>query len=70
LNRGRRSATVTAESDVELLVIGPREFDAMAQIPGFRNALFSRMANRLRLVDAQLAAADRQEACDGQGNPL
>jgi CRP/FNR family transcriptional regulator, cyclic AMP receptor protein len=70
LNRGPRSATVTAESDVELLVIGPREFDSMAQIPGFRNALFSRMANRLRLVDAQLAAAEGQEACDSQGDPL
>ena len=67
LNRGPRSATVTAESDVELLVIGPREFDSMAQIPGFRNALFSRMANRLRLVDAQLAAADGQEAVRRSG---
>jgi CRP/FNR family cyclic AMP-dependent transcriptional regulator len=58
LNRGPRSATVTALSDMELLVIGPREFDSLAQIPGFRNALLKRMANRLRIVDAQLAAAD------------
>lgn len=62
LNSGPRSATVTALSDVELLVIGPREFDAMAQIPGFRNALFKRMASRLRIVDARLAAADGSEA--------
>ena len=58
LNRGLRNATVTALSDMELLVIGPREFDSLAQIPGFRNALLKRMANRLRIVDAQLAAAD------------
>ncbi len=42
LNRGPRSATVTALSDLELLVIGPREFDALAQIPGFRNALLKK----------------------------
>jgi CRP/FNR family transcriptional regulator, cyclic AMP receptor protein len=58
LNCGPRSATVTALSNVELLVIGPREFDSLAQIPGFRNALLKRMANRLRLMDARLAAAD------------
>ena len=55
LNRCPRSATVTALSDLELLVIGPREFDALAQIPGFRNALLKRMANRIRTADAQLA---------------
>lgn len=63
LNRGPRNATVTALSDLEVLIIGPREFYAMAQIPGFRNALLKRMASRLRIVDAQLAAAlDGQEA--------
>jgi CRP/FNR family transcriptional regulator, cyclic AMP receptor protein len=66
LNRGPRSATVTALSDLELLVIGPREFDSLAQIPGFRNALFKRLANRLRSVDARLAAADGEQALCGQ----
>jgi len=69
LNTGPHSATVTALSDVELLVIGPREFDSLAQIPGFRNALLKRMANRLRIVDARLAAANGQTAFDGQDNP-
>ena len=41
LNRGLRNATVTALSDLELLIIGPRELDAMAQIPGFRDALLT-----------------------------
>ena len=35
----------------------------MAEIPGFRDALFKSMASRLRSVDARLAAAlDEQEA--------
>ena len=33
------------------------EFDAMAQISGFRDVLLKRMASRLRSVDAQLATA-------------
>ncbi len=69
LNRGPRNATVTALSDLCMLIIGPREIDAMAQIPGFRNALLRGMASRLRIVDAQLAAAlDGQEA-SGQDTP-
>lgn len=65
LNRGPRSATVTALSDVEVLVIGPREFDSFAQIPGFRTALLQRMASRIRTVDARLAAADGRETLGG-----
>ena len=69
LNRGPRSATVTALSNLELLVIGPREFDTLAQIPGFRNALFKRMANRLRSVDTRLAAVDGEETPRGRDSP-
>ena len=69
LSRGPRTATVTALSDLELLIIGPREFNAMAQIPGFREALLQRMANRLRAVDGRLAAAGRQQASGGRGVP-
>ena len=62
LNPGPRNATVTALSDVDVLIIGPREFAAMADIPGFRDALLKSMAGRLRTVDARLAAAlDDQE---------
>ena len=57
LNRGLRNATVTALSDLDVLIIGPCEFNAIVQIPGFRDALLKRMALRLRTVDAQLAAA-------------
>lgn len=69
LSRGPRNATVTALSDLDVLIIGPREFNAIAQMPGFRDALLKRMATRLRTVDAQLAAVlDGQEAL-GAGTP-
>jgi CRP-like cAMP-binding protein len=57
MNPGPRNATVTALSDLDVLIIGPREFAAMADIPGFRDALLKSMANRLRTMDARLAAA-------------
>lgn len=56
MNPGPRNATVTALSELDVLIIGPREFSAMADIPGFRDALFRSMARRLRTVDARLAA--------------
>ncbi len=69
LCRGNRNATVTALSDLELLVIGPRELNAMAQIPGFRDSLLKRMASRLRVADARLAGAEGQEAVGNGGTP-
>lgn len=63
INPGPRNATVTALSELDVLIIGPREFASMADIPGFRSALFQSMARRLRTVDAQLVAAlDEQDA--------
>jgi CRP/FNR family transcriptional regulator, cyclic AMP receptor protein len=62
MNPGPRNATVTALSELDVLIIGPREFAATANIPGFRDALFQSMARRLREADAQIAdATDRQE---------
>ena len=61
MNFGLRNATVTALSDLDVLIIGPREFSAMAEIPGFRAALFRSMASRLRTVDARLAAALQEQ---------
>jgi CRP/FNR family transcriptional regulator, cyclic AMP receptor protein len=65
LNPGPRNATVTALSDVDVLIIGPREFDAMADIPGFRDALLKSMAGRLRNMDAQFADALDKRATEG-----
>jgi CRP-like cAMP-binding protein len=68
MNEGTRNATVTALSEVDLLIIGPREFAATANIPGFRDALFKSMAQRLQDVDAQLdEALDEQEASAAEG---
>jgi CRP-like cAMP-binding protein len=61
MNPGPRNATVTAVGEVDVLIIGPREFAAMATIPGFRDALFRAMAERLREADAQLDEARGQE---------
>ena len=61
INPGVRNATVTAASEVEVLIIGPREFATMAAIPGFRDALFKSMADRLRTADARLAAAQDED---------
>jgi CRP-like cAMP-binding protein len=55
MDPGPRNATVTALSDLDVLIIGPRELSAMSDIPGFRGALFRSMASRLRAVEARLA---------------
>ncbi len=57
MDPGPRNATVTALTDLDVLIIGPRELSAMSAIPGFRGALFRSMAQRLRTVEARLAAA-------------
>jgi CRP-like cAMP-binding protein len=71
LNPGPRNATVTALSELDVLIIGPREFAAMAEIPGFRDALLRSMASRLRTVDARLASAldDQQPVPPGVDTP-
>ena len=70
MNPGPRNATVTALSDLDVLIIGPREFTAMAEIPGFRDALMKSMARRLRTVDAQLAdVLDERDAASSTPDP-
>jgi CRP-like cAMP-binding protein len=62
VNPGPRNATVTALTELDILIIGPREFATMADIPGFRDALLKSMAHRLRTADATLAdVLDDQE---------
>jgi CRP-like cAMP-binding protein len=55
MDPGPSNATVTALTDLDVLIIGPRELSAMSDIPGFRGALFRGMARRLRVVEARLA---------------
>src|SRR5580700_7650746 len=51
-----RSATVQATTDLDVLIVGPREFESMMEIPGFRNALLAGMSRRIREGDDRLAA--------------
>lgn len=52
LDRGPRTATVTAETRMELLVLGQREFSGLLDdAPGFSRKLLSGMARRLREAD-------------------
>jgi len=64
-----RSATVTATSDLDVLIVGPRELEAMMEIPGFRNALLVGMSRRIREADDKLAAiAEKDEREDPSGS--
>ena len=54
-----RSATVHATTDLDVLIVGPREFESMMEVPGFRNALLSGMSRRIREADDRLAAYER-----------
>jgi CRP-like cAMP-binding protein len=65
MDPGPRNATVTALTDLDMLIIGPREFATMADIPGFRDTLLKTMARRLRAVDAQLQAARHESHPEG-----
>ena len=54
LDGGPRSATVTAASDMELLVVGQREFSGVLdEIPGVAHKLLTAMAARLREADTR-----------------
>jgi CRP-like cAMP-binding protein len=56
VNPGPRNATVTALTELDVLIIGPRELATMFEIPGFRDSLLRTMAGRLRAADADLEA--------------
>jgi CRP-like cAMP-binding protein len=54
LDRGPRSASVVAESEVELAVIGQREFlGVLNEVPSVSLKLLSSMAARLREADTK-----------------
>jgi CRP-like cAMP-binding protein len=53
LDRAPRNATVTAETPMELVVLGQREFGGIIdEVPGFARKLLAGMARRLRDADA------------------
>jgi CRP/FNR family transcriptional regulator, cyclic AMP receptor protein len=54
LHRGPRSATVVAQTDMKLLVLGQREFAGLLDsVPGMASKLLTGMAQRLREADAK-----------------
>ncbi|HZJ26209.1 MAG TPA: cyclic nucleotide-binding domain-containing protein [Acidimicrobiia bacterium] len=54
LDKAPRNATVTAESEMELVVLGQREFGGLIdEAPGFARKLLAGMARRLRDADMQ-----------------
>jgi CRP-like cAMP-binding protein len=53
LDRAPRNATVTAETPMDLVVLGQREFGGIIdEVPGFSRKLLAGMARRLRDADA------------------
>jgi CRP-like cAMP-binding protein len=54
LDKGPRSATVVADTDMRLLVLGQREFNGtLDEVPGLAHKLLRTMASRLRESDAR-----------------
>jgi CRP/FNR family cyclic AMP-dependent transcriptional regulator len=54
LDRGARSATVTAETPMDMLVLGQREFSAVLdEVPALAHKLLTIMAGRLREADSR-----------------
>ena len=54
LDRGPRSATVVADTDMDLLVLGQREFHGVVdEVPTLAHKLLATMAGRLRDADTR-----------------
>jgi CRP/FNR family transcriptional regulator, cyclic AMP receptor protein len=56
IDKGVRTATVTAVTDVSAVVMGPREFTtALAEVPTLSRKLLIELAQRVRALDARIA---------------
>ena len=54
LDKGPRTASVTADSDMKVLVLGPREFSGVLDaVPGLAHKLLSTLAGRIRELDTK-----------------
>lgn len=54
LDRAPRNATIVADTDMELFVLGQREFSGLLdEVPGLAHKLLAGMARRLRDADAR-----------------
>ena len=60
LEKAPRNATVVAETDMELVVLGQREFAGLVdEVPGFARKMLAGMAKRLREADARSRSVTR-----------
>ena len=62
LDRGPRTATVTAKTPLRVMVVGPEAFTAFAAEPGVARSMAAGLSKRLRAVDANIATDDRGNA--------
>jgi CRP-like cAMP-binding protein len=54
LDNGPRTATVTAETPMTVLVLGPREFTSvLEQVPAMTHKLLAALASRVRELDTE-----------------
>jgi CRP/FNR family cyclic AMP-dependent transcriptional regulator len=54
LEKAPRNSTIVAETEMELVVLGQREFGGLIdEVPGFARKLLAGMAHRLREADAR-----------------
>jgi CRP-like cAMP-binding protein len=54
LDKGPRTATVTAETPLTVLVLGPREFSSVLDaVPGLSHKLLTTLATRVRDLDTK-----------------
>jgi CRP/FNR family cyclic AMP-dependent transcriptional regulator len=54
LDKGPRTATVTSESPLTVLVLGPREFSSVLDsVPGLSHKFLSTLAGRVRELDTK-----------------
>jgi len=58
LDRRPRSATVVAQTDMRLLLIGPSAFDEFASLRAVARELTKELADRLRRADARVGLDD------------
>jgi CRP/FNR family cyclic AMP-dependent transcriptional regulator len=55
LDKGPRTATVTADSDCRVLVLGAREFAAVLDdLPGVAHKIMAALASRIRELDTKI----------------
>jgi CRP-like cAMP-binding protein len=54
LDKGERTATVTADTKMTVLVLGPREFTSLLdEVPGLAHKLLASLAGRIRELDTK-----------------